>query len=371
MQFLKDCLRPLAFVAMALISVQAVSGGPSTVVLTGRVSSVKDNTITIKLDPSQSASPRPGDEAKISFAVSGDLIEVGTWRITSVEGDVAIAEKVEAEGHVTVTMLARITSNAPGESGSSFTATQQGGAEGGTGTSAPQAGQRQAGGQAGQAAETSGPLNPEMVRVRGGCFEMGGAPDRPRQFNEKPQHRVCVKDFAIGKYEVTQSQWQAVMGTNPSHFKGPNRPVEQVNWADAQDYIRKLNARTGKSYRLPTEAEWEYACRSGGKSEFYCGGDDMKDFGWYVVNARRETHPVGGKRANGLGLYDMSGNVKEWTCSAYDDHYGGHETRCASRGPHVIRGGSWKGYPVEVRSASRGYTLDPRTYEIGLRLAQD
>ena len=149
-----------------------------------------------------------------------------------------------------------------------------------------------------------------FVPVRGGCFQMGdtfgkGYPD------EKPVHQACVSDFAIGRYSVTQGEWKQVMGNNPSKFSscGDDCPVEQVSWEDAQSFIQRLNSRSGKEYRLPTEAEWEFACRSGGKKEMYCGGDNINAVAWFSGNSGRKTHPVGQKQPNGLGLYDMEPSV--------------------------------------------------------------
>jgi formylglycine-generating enzyme required for sulfatase activity len=141
-----------------------------------------------------------------------------------------------------------------------------------------------------------------------------------------------VKGFYIGKYEVTQVQYQTIMGVNPSVFTGGNNPVEMVSWNDAQEFITKLNARTGKNYRLPTEAEWEYAAREGTKrsSYEYSGSDDVKAVAWYVKNSGNQTHPVGQKSPNALGIYDMSGNVWEWCQDCSDSD-------CTKR---VFRGGS-------------------------------
>ena len=187
-----------------------------------------------------------------------------------------------------------------------------------------------------------------MVRVEGGTFIMGATAEQGSDAidNEKPTHQVTLSTFYIGKYEVTQAEWQAVMGTNPSDFKGDNLPVECVSWDDCQEFIRKLNELTGKQFRLPTEAEWEYAARGGNKSGGYkyAGGNDVDNVAWYVDNSGGKTHPVGTKRGNELGLYDMSGNVWEW-CQDWFGYYGSaSQTNPQGRGSgddRVLRGGSW------------------------------
>ena len=198
----------------------------------------------------------------------------------------------------------------------------------------------------------------EFVWVPGGCYEMGcGSWDTFKGDNkenlcytsELPLHEVCVDGVWIGKYEVTQGQWEKVMGGNPSYFKrGDNYPVEKVSWNDAKDFIYKLNSRSrgGYEFRLPSEAEWEYACRSGGKAEKYSGGSDVDRFAWYEGNSGGSTHPVGTKAANGLGLYDMSGNVYEWCEDNYaEDAYGKHPRNnpiyTSGGSDRVVRGGSW------------------------------
>lgn len=169
--------------------------------------------------------------------------------------------------------------------------------------------------------------------------------------------------FAMGKYEVTQGQWRAVMGNNPSHFSGcgDDCPVAGVSWNDAQDFIRRLNSKTGKQYRLPSDVEWEYACRAGGKQK-YCGGNDVDSVAWYSGNSGGETHAVGQKRPNGYGLYDMSGNVWEWV----EDCYVGN---CAER---VLRGGSWYQDADYLRAAGRYRSVpgDRSNYLGGFRLAR-
>lgn len=191
---------------------------------------------------------------------------------------------------------------------------------------------------------------PEMVVIPAGSFVMGSGNGGA---NEKPEHHVTIsRAFAMGKTEVTQAQWKDVMGDNPSYFKncGDNCPVEQVSWNDVQGYIKKLNAKTGKQYRLPSEAEWEYACRAGGKHE-YCGSNVVDSVAWYVANSnppgssKKTSNPVGLKQANAFGLYDMSGNVWEWVEDGYHDSY----TAAPADGrawqkdgnKKILRGGAW------------------------------
>jgi len=216
----------------------------------------------------------------------------------------------------------------------------------------------------------------QMIFVKGGCYPMGdtfGDGDA----NEKPVHEVCVNDFYMGKYEVTQGQWQRIMGNNPSSFSncGDNCPVERVSWNDAQEYIRKLNSQSGKQYRLPTEAEWEYAARSGGKSEKYAGGSDVDAVAWFANNSGSKTHPAGQKQPNGLGLYDMSGNVWEWCSDWYGKEYYSQSPRdnpggLSSGSSRVLRGGSGDGDPRNVRAAYRLW-INPehRSSNLGFRLA--
>jgi formylglycine-generating enzyme required for sulfatase activity len=180
-----------------------------------------------------------------------------------------------------------------------------------------------------------------------------GSPDsdKGRQVSdEKPQHRVRItKPFYLGKYLVTQEQWEAVMGNNPSHFKGPKNPVEQVSWDDCQQFLRQaqreVGVRGGK-FQLPTEAQWEYACRAGSTTR-YCFGDDesgLGEYAWYDKNSGNKTHPVGEKKPNAWGLYDMHGNVWEWCQDWYDGGYYANSPTDDPTGPgsnRVLRGGSW------------------------------
>ncbi len=204
----------------------------------------------------------------------------------------------------------------------------------------------------------------EMVGLPAGQFLMGSPDSDPDAYqNEKPQHQVKLNSFAIGKYPVTQAQYQAVMGTNPSYFKNnPQNPVEMVSWDDAQAFCQKLSQITGKTYRLPTEAEWEYACRAGTTTRFYFGDDasQLGDYAWYIGNSQKTTHPVGQKKPNAWGLYDMSGNVWEWCEDNWHDNYIGAPTDGSAwieNGDdyQIVRGGSWYYYPPDCRSAVRYY----------------
>ena len=217
-----------------------------------------------------------------------------------------------------------------------------------------------------------------MVYVQGGTFTMGASSEQGSDAydDEKPAHQVTLSSFSIGKYEVTQEEWEAVMGSNPSNFKGAKRPVECVSWDDCQAFIRKLNQLTGRNFRLPTEAEWEYAARGGRNSRGYkyAGTTSYLDGNaWYGDNSGNTTHPVGQKNANELGLYDMSGNVWEW-CA---DWYGGYSSSSQTnpQGPssgsiRVFRGGSWFDDARFCRVSHRIY-CDPgsRSFSLGLRLA--
>jgi formylglycine-generating enzyme required for sulfatase activity len=200
-----------------------------------------------------------------------------------------------------------------------------------------------------------------MVFVQGGTFRMGCTAEQQDDCDgdEKPVHEVTLSSYYIGKYEVTQAQWEALMGSNPSKFKGGNLPVENVSWDDVQVFIERLNAATGKRYRLPTEAEWEYAARGGKRSRNYkySGSNSVEDVAWMDNNSGETTHPVGTKKANELGIYDMSGNVFEWCHDWYDDYPDSAQNNPvgASSGSYRVgRGGSWSYYAGICRMAIRG-----------------
>ena len=219
-------------------------------------------------------------------------------------------------------------------------------------------------------------LADHMVYVQGGTFTMGATGEQGSDADDdvKPAHSVTLSSYYIGKTEVTQELWQAVMGSNPSNFKGDRKPVERVSWNDCQKFISKVNSLTGKKFRLPTEAEWEFAARGGIKSKGYkySGSNTLADVAWNGDNSGYKTHDVGTKNPNELGLYDMSGNVWEWC----NDWYGNYSSSPSNNptGPgsgafRVCRGGSWDHGARYCRSSDRGNgTLVNRINNLGLRL---
>ena len=220
----------------------------------------------------------------------------------------------------------------------------------------------------------------EFIKVEAGTFTMGGTSEQGDDCDddEKPAHRVSLtKDYLMGKYPVTQAQWRAVMGSNPSYFEScDNCPVENVSWDDIQEFLVKLNRQTGYNYRLPTEAEWEYAARGGRKSKGYkyAGSNDIDKVAWYDDNSGDKTHPVGQKPPNELGIYDMSGNVYEWCSDWYEDYSSGSQTN--PKGPssgqyRVLCGGSWGGYAWYCWVSYRyGSTPGTRLTDNGFRLCR-
>jgi formylglycine-generating enzyme required for sulfatase activity len=226
----------------------------------------------------------------------------------------------------------------------------------------------------------------ELVLIPPGEFEMGSPENEPDRFGaqEGPVHRVRItKPFYLGKCEVTQALWRAVMGTNPSEFQGERDPVENVSWEDCRDFLERLNAlvRPWGAFRLPTEAEWEHAARAGSATRFYYGADpdcrELGDHAWYVANSGGRTHPVGEKRPNAWGLYDVLGNVWEWCADWYADDYFGSSPAVDPPGPatgtlRVLRGCSFRYEVRRCRIAYRvGYDPTARYYNSGLRLAAD
>ncbi len=205
-----------------------------------------------------------------------------------------------------------------------------------------------------------------FVLIRPGSFMMG---DENGDDDEKPVHKVTIsKPFYLGKFEVTQQQWQAVMGSNPSHFRGAKNPVDRVSWEACQAFIKRLNEKFPHAhvkFGLPTEAEWEYACRAGSTSRYSFGDREKKlaEYGWFADNAGGTTHPVGQKKPNAWGLYDMHGNVWEWCADWYDGGYYSRSPPTDPTGPtavtsRVLRGGSWSDPAAYCRSSCR-YCLPP------------
>ncbi|MDR3113923.1 MAG: formylglycine-generating enzyme family protein [Treponema sp.] len=249
-------------------------------------------------------------------------------------------------------------------------------------------------------AQTKGPsrgrVSENMVLVDVGSFQMGSpASEAGRYDDEGPQHRVTVKSFSIGKYEVTQKEWVELMRSNPSNFKGDTLPIENVSWYEAVEYCNKLSVKEGltpaytrngdrvtwnrnaNGYRLPTEAEWEYAAKGGnkgGSSYEYPGGNSPDRLAWYGDNSGGSTHPVGTKQPNGVGVYDMSGNVWEWCWDWYGSYSGGVQTDPmgpSSGSNRIARGGSWGSGIRALRSAFRSYSAPSfRASNLGFRLVR-
>ena len=233
---------------------------------------------------------------------------------------------------------------------------------------------------------------PEMVRINGGTFTMGSpANERGRSANEGPQRQVTVSSFLIGKYPVTQAEYRKIMEANPSTFKGDNLPVEQVSWFDAIEYCNKRSQKEGlqpaytrngnnvtwdreaNGYRLPTEAEWEYACRAETQTPYY-SGTSVDDAGWYSGNSKGQTHPVGEKQPNPWGLYDMHGNVLEWCWDWLGAYTSGAQTDpvgASSGTSRVYRGGCWRFEANQTRSAYRyGNNANLRSFIVGIRIVR-
>ena len=245
-----------------------------------------------------------------------------------------------------------------------------------------------------------------MTKVTGGSFDLGSDDEAA---DRKPAHTVKLKDFSIGTYEVTQHQWKAIMGNNPSQYKCDECPVTNVSFGEVQDFIEKLNTKTGRHYRLPTEAEWEYAARGGVKEELvkrfkgvarggvneflisdrgervpdrekegkrFAGKKLAQDVAWYQRNSRDHVHCIGRKKPNEIGIYDMSGNVEEWVSDWYAKSYGSKNTVENPVGPsggnsHVVRGGSCASSESELTVTRRAaYTPATKANSFGFRLAE-
>ena len=221
---------------------------------------------------------------------------------------------------------------------------------------------------------------PEMVVIPSGSYLMGGDPfSKFTRETELPQHRVQIQSFAIGKYEVTQKQWYAVMGNNPSSQKGRMLPVDQVSGEDIQEFISKLNQKTRQRYRLPSEAEWEYAARAGTNTYWSFGNDESKlcNYAWDRQCSGGRARMVGQKKPNAVGLFDIHGHVWEWTQDCWHESYAGAPTDgsawtsgCAEN-QRVVRGGSWFYFAYGLGSATRDGLEDDRMFSFGFRLARD
>jgi formylglycine-generating enzyme required for sulfatase activity len=225
----------------------------------------------------------------------------------------------------------------------------------------------------------------ELLLIAAGEFKMGSPDSDKHAFpDEKPQHRVRItKPFYLGKYVVTQEQWKAVVGGDPSHYKGPKNPVESVSWEDCQMFLRRLNAKKGEQggkFVLPTEAQWEYACRAGSTTKYFFGDDEkqLPEYAWFNENAGSKTHPVGERKPNAWGLYDMQGNVLQWCQDRYDYNNGYYAnsptddpTGPATGADRVNRGSSWYWSAANCRSASRGgFVPDRPDIFVGFRVAR-
>ncbi|RKY30135.1 MAG: formylglycine-generating enzyme family protein [Candidatus Omnitrophota bacterium] len=220
----------------------------------------------------------------------------------------------------------------------------------------------------------------KMRLIHPGSFMMGS---ENSWYDEKPAHKVTItKPFCIGIYPVTQAEYEAIMGVNPSYFYfgRTNRPVEMVSWHDAKEFCRRLSEKEGKTYRLPTEAEWEYCCRAGTTTEYYWGDRVNGRYAWYRHNSINQTHLVGEKLPNAWGLFDMSGNVWEWCTDWYDERYYSTSPETDPIGPpeglhHVLRGGSWRSIAYDTRSANRNCSISSATHHsvgsIGFRVVME
>lgn len=225
---------------------------------------------------------------------------------------------------------------------------------------------------------TVGNVQFEMAEIPGGAFLMGGTEEQRSEVGstDLPVHRVVISPYLIGKTEVTRRLWKAVMGEDSGDWMADDLPIEWVSWEQCQVFIRKLDSITGQNFRLPTEAEWEYAARGGnGKQYHYAGSNDYDRIGWLYLNSQNRTHPVGRKEVNGFGVYDMTGNVAEW-CADWFGIYS-DETQIDPKGPargkgRVVRGGSWDTSTLNARlSAREGRDPAYSFYDCGMRLAMD
>ena len=218
----------------------------------------------------------------------------------------------------------------------------------------------------------------KMVHVEGGTFMMGATEQDDEAWgDEKPQHKVMLDDYYIAETQVTQALWQAVMGNNPSNWKGDNLPVETISWNDCQEFIKKLNQLTGRTFALPTEAQWEFAARGGNLSKDYkyAGSDNLDEVAWFEDNSNSQTHTVAQKKPNELGIFDMSGNVWEWCNDWFGINYYQSSPQHNPQGPtlgfiRVLRGGGWDDEAWRCRVSNRSNFLPGDRYDdFGMRLS--
>lgn len=226
-------------------------------------------------------------------------------------------------------------------------------------------------------------IESRMIKVDGGTYTMGCANEKDTScyYWEKPAHKVTLKDFYMAKYPVTQKEWEAMMSYNPDFKNCPDCPVENITWNEAKQFVEKLAMLSGKSYRLPTEAEWEYAAKGGSNSKgyVYAGSNNIDLVAWYRNNSAKNTHPVGKLAPNELGLYDMTGNVWQWCSDWFDGEYYIHSPERNPLGPdgtsdnyRVVRGGSWWYEAPHCRIVNRDrYPTDAKDDDVGFRLARD
>ncbi len=226
-------------------------------------------------------------------------------------------------------------------------------------------------------------IDSRMIRVDSGSFTMGCADEKDTTcyYWEKPAHKVSINTFYMSKFPVTQKEWETIMSSNPCYNHCPDCPVENVTWEDAKKFIDKLNLMSGKRYRLPTEAEWEYAARGGNKSRGYkyAGDNDIEQVAWYYKNSGKRTHPVGKLKPNELGLYDMTGNVWQWCSDWFGVEYYNFSPASNPKGPDgtsdnykSCRGGSWYYPAADCRVSNRDrYPINAKDDDVGFRLARD
>jgi formylglycine-generating enzyme required for sulfatase activity len=360
----------------------------------GEVTSVDNGYVQMDIGAEQGV--KVGDTGKVYYTVligeerESRSIYVASFTITGAFKESAVAKIQEAQGQVMVGYLVEITGETiqaqKKEPPAKVTKTKK---------------EAQSSLKPGQVWRDP-LLRMSFVWVPGGCFEMGcGDWSEDCSDNERPAHRVCVNGFWMARHEVTQGQWERIMGHNPSGFKrcGSLCPVEKVSWNEALEFASQLTQKTGYTFRLPTEAEWEYACRSGGREEPYAGGGPLDAAAWYRSNAEGGPHQVGRKQPNGLGIYDMSGNVWEWCLDVsdkqayskakdtledpvfiggqYADIYGeGYDnilrTLKDASGYRIVRGGSWGNVAYRLRCSARiRGKPDSRRDWLGFRLVRE